>query len=68
MGDRRESKTRLEGGRRKLAFNLSVAHQDINGSGQNAVSPGEEVGSFLMVEGFSLGFRSESQDLRASWR
>lgn len=68
MGDRRENITSLEGGRRKLAFNLSVTHQNINGSGQNTVSLGEEVGSFLMVEGFSLVFHSESQDLRALWR
>ena len=40
MKDRRESIKRLEGGRRKLAFNLSVTHQNINGSGENAVSPG----------------------------
>ena len=68
MRDRKESITRLEGGRRKLAFNLSVTHQDINGSGQNAVRPVKGVGNYLMMEGFNLVLHGGTLDLGALGR
>ena len=68
MGDKRESIKRLKGSGRKLAFNLSATHQEINGSAENALSPVQVVGSFLMMEGFSLVFHAGTLNLRALGR
>ena len=64
MKDRRENITRLERGRRNLAFNLSVAHQEINGFVENTMNPRKGVDNYLMVEDFSLVFHGRTLDLR----
>lgn len=42
-----ETVQRTERGGRKLTLSLGVKQEGINGSGENAVSHGQEVGSFL---------------------
>ena len=40
-----------------MAFSLRVTHQEINGSGESAVSPGQGTESFLKEEGLSCSFQ-----------
>lgn len=47
MGEIMENKERPERGRRKLTFSLRVKHGEINGSGEDKVSPVQSMGSFL---------------------
>lgn len=54
MRERMEIKERPEGGRRKQALGLIRKQEEINGPGEDAVSSGKGMGSFLDVVGLSL--------------